>query len=78
MLKLRLKRYGRKGKPSYRIVVMDSKSKRDGEAIEELGYYNPISKEVNLNNSRIQERLKQGVYPTPIVKRLINNAQITS
>ena len=41
MIKLRLKRYGRKQKPSYRIVAMDSRVKRDGKAIEELGFYNP-------------------------------------
>ena len=38
MLKLRLKKYGRKGKPSYRIVTTDSRVKRDGKAIEELGF----------------------------------------
>ncbi|MFW6143593.1 MAG: 30S ribosomal protein S16, partial [Patescibacteria group bacterium] len=41
MLKIRLKRTGKRNAPSYRIVVMDSKKPRDGKAIEELGYYNP-------------------------------------
>ena len=41
MIKLRLKKYGRKGQPCYRIVAMDSRTKRDGAAIEELGFYNP-------------------------------------
>ena len=40
MIKLRLKKYGRKGQPCYRIVAMDSRTKRDGRAIEELGFYN--------------------------------------
>ena len=44
MLKLRLKRGGRKGQPAYRVVIMESNSRRDGRPIEDLGYYNPISK----------------------------------
>ncbi len=44
MLKLRFKKYGRKGQPCYRIVAMDSRTKRDGRAIEQLGYYNPLKK----------------------------------
>ena len=43
MIKLRLKKYGRKGQPCYRIVAMDSRKKRDGRAIEELGFYNPMT-----------------------------------
>jgi len=46
MIKLRLKKYGRKGQISYRIVAMTSSTKRDGRAIEELGFYNPRTKEV--------------------------------
>ena len=56
MIKLRLKKYGRKGQISYRIVVMTSTTKRDGRAIEELGFYNPRTKEANLNVSRIKAR----------------------
>ena len=41
MIKIRLKRYGRKGQPSYRIVATDSRKRRDGGWIEALGYYNP-------------------------------------
>ena len=41
MLKLRLKKCGRKGQESYRIVAMPSQTKRDGRATEELGFYNP-------------------------------------
>ena len=48
MLKLRLKRCGRKRQPSYRIVVMENRTKRDGAAIEELGFYNPISKKFKI------------------------------
>jgi small subunit ribosomal protein S16 len=49
MLKLRLKRIGRKRSPSYRLVIMENTFRRDGRPIEEVGYYNPISKEsINL------------------------------
>jgi len=43
MVKIRLKRMGMKKKPFYRLVVTDSRNARDGRAIEELGYYNPVS-----------------------------------
>ena len=53
MIKLRLKKYGRKGQPCYRIVAMDSRTKRDGRAIEELGFYNPMTDETHLNFTKI-------------------------
>ncbi len=49
MVKIRLKRLGYKKNPTYRIVVIDSRSKREGAPIEELGYYNPKTKEMKLN-----------------------------
>ena len=48
MIKLRLTRYGRKQRPCYRIVAMDSRTKRDGASIEELGFYNPMTDETHL------------------------------
>jgi len=77
MLKLRLKRGGRKGQPSYRVVIMKSNSRRDGRPIENLGYYNPISKEF-FNSERIAIRLNQGVKPTQAVKNLLKNVGIVS
>ena len=76
MLKLRLKRGGRKGQPSYRVVIMKSNSRRDGRPIENLGYYNPISKELLVNADRISVRLNQGVKPTPVVKNLLKKVGI--
>ena len=75
MLKLRLKKYGRKGQISYRLVVMPSNSKRDGRAIEELGFYNPRTKETNINISRVKVRLEQGAQPTITVKYLIEKIE---
>jgi small subunit ribosomal protein S16 len=76
MIKLRLKKYGRKGQISYRVVVMPSTTKRDGRAIEELGFYNPRTKELNLNLARIRIRLEQGAQATPTVQNLLK--KITS
>ncbi len=78
MLKLRLKRGGRKGQPSYRVVIMKSNSRRDGRPIENLGYYNPISKEFLVNSERIAIRLNQGVKPTRAVKNLLKQVGIMS
>jgi small subunit ribosomal protein S16 len=58
MIKLRLKKYGRKGQPCYRIVAMNSKTKRDGSSIEELGFYNPMTDETHLKFQKIIARLK--------------------
>ena len=76
MLKVRLKRGGRKGQPAYRIVVMKSDTRRDGRPIENLGYYNPISKEFSVNSERLKIRLDQGVKPTNTVKNLLIRADI--
>lgn len=76
MLKLRLKKAGRKKKAFYRIVVMDSAARRDGAAIEELGFYDPIEKLCRINKKRIIVRLQQGAQPTNTVKRLLEKLQI--
>ena len=57
MIKLRLKKYGRKGQPCYRIVAMESRTKRDGASIEELGFYKPMTNEIHLRIQRIKTRL---------------------
>ena len=71
MLKIRLKRCGRKKLPGYRIVLVRSQTRRDGRAIEELGYYNPLSNELVYNQERIQLRLSQGAQPTATVKNFL-------
>lgn len=76
MIKLRLKKYGRKGQPCYRIVAMDSRTKRDGRAIEELGYYNPMTDETHLKFQRIKARLEQGAQPTGTVYNILSKAKI--
>ena len=58
MLKLRLKKKGKKRQPSYRVVVMLSTSPRDGKVIKDLGFYNPITKELKLDVENIRYQLK--------------------
>lgn len=76
MLKLRLKRIGRKRAPSYRLVIMENSCRRDGRPVEEVGYYNPISKEYNLDSIKITKWLKYGVKPTKTVFNLLKKAEI--
>ena len=76
MIKIRLKKYGRKQQATYRVVIMPSASKRDGKAIEELGFYNPLTNESNLNAERIIIRLSQGAQPTATVKNLLKKTNI--
>ena len=57
MLKIRLKRTGRKTKPFYRIVLMENLSKRDGKAILELGYYDPIKKIIKVDKFNLHKYL---------------------
>jgi small subunit ribosomal protein S16 len=76
VIKIRLKKYGRKGQPSYRIVAMDSRVKRDGRSIEELGFYNPMTDETHLKFERITARLQAGAQPTDTVKNIFTKAKI--
>jgi small subunit ribosomal protein S16 len=71
MLKIRLKRVGRKNKPFYRIVLMESLSKRDGKAIAEIGYYDPLKKLLNVDKIILHKYLNYGAYPTDTVRHLI-------
>lgn len=76
MLKLRLKRIGRKRAPSYRLVIMENTMRRDGRPIDEVGYYDPISKKYNFDASKIKKWLSYGVQPTSTVVALLKKAQI--
>ena len=76
MIKLRLKKYGRKGQPCYRIVAMDSRTKRDGASIEELGFYNPMTNETHLKSQRIKTGLQQGAKATETVHNILVKAQL--
>ena len=78
MVKIRLKRMGMKKEPFYRIVVIDSRSGRDGRAIEELGYYNPVSDPVQLkiNAERAKYWLGVGAQPTDTTRGLLKKGGV--
>ena len=76
MIKLRLKRYGKKFEASYRIVAMQSTTRRDGRPLEELGFYNPRSDEVRLDVPAIIKRLKDGARPTDTVRRILEKQNV--
>ena len=73
MLKIRLKRLGSKKNPHYRIIVINSTTKREGRPVEELGHYNPKTKEMKFNLASAQEWVKKGAQPTDTVKYLMTN-----
>ena len=77
--KIRLKRIGRRNSPFYRMVAIDSRKRRDGAAIEQLGWYNPIdtNHSYDLDQDRIFHWLGEGAEPTDAAKKLLRNAGIS-
>jgi len=71
MIKLRLKRFGKKKEASFRIVACNSTSRRDGRPLQELGFYNPRTKETRLDTEALRLRLTQGAQPTDVVRTLL-------
>ena len=74
-VRIRLKRFGTKKRPFYRIVVVDSRSPRDGRVLEEVGLYHPIEqkeKQISISTDRVKEWLTRGATPSATVKRLLN------
>ena len=76
MVKIRLTRTGKTHSPSYRIVVADQRSPRDGRFIEALGYYNPTSKELKVDAEAAKKWLGNGAQPTPTTKALLKKAGV--
>jgi small subunit ribosomal protein S16 len=76
MVKLRLKRFGKKREASYRIVAISSLSRREGLPLEELGFYNPRTHETRLDVPGIVRRLQQGAQPTNTVRRILEKANV--
>ena len=73
MVKIRLKRVGKKKAPFYHIVVADSRSPRDGRIIEQIGTYDPMTNPatVVLEKDVVEKWIKNGAKPTDTVKSLI-------
>ncbi len=79
-VKIRLKRFGTKMRPFYRIVVMDSRVPRDGVCLAEIGLYHPIEKAVEkqivIDETQAKEWLAKGARPTDTVRGLFNKKGI--
>ncbi|HIC74613.1 MAG TPA: 30S ribosomal protein S16, partial [Candidatus Marinimicrobia bacterium] len=78
-VKIRMKRLGRRNRPYYRVVVIDSRKRRDGRPIEELGWYNPIQqaeKNYELNIEKIIEWMGKGAQPSDTVRNLLKQEGI--
>ena len=72
---IRLKKFGTKKRPYYRIVVMDSRKPRDGRTIEELGYYHPIEvedKQISIDREKVKAWMDKGVTISDTVRGLLN------
>ena len=72
MVKIRLQRFGKKKAPFYHIVAVDSRKARDGEYIEQIGYYNPVAqpKVVVIDSEVAKKWLANGAQPTETVRDL--------
>lgn len=72
MVRIRLRRVGSRGQPSYRIVVADKESPRDGRFLEIVGYYNPRTDPatIEVKEDRIYEWMKKGAQPSESVEQL--------
>lgn len=80
MVRIRLKKFGTKFRPFFRVVVMDARSPRDGRTLEEIGLYHPIEgkeKEFSIDADRARYWLSKGAQPSDTVKSLLNDKGIT-
>nr|AKZ24318.1 ribosomal protein S16 [Androsace occidentalis] len=76
MVKLRLKRCGRKQRAVYRIVAIDVRSRREGRALRKVGFYDPIKNQTYLNVPAILYFLEKGAQPTETVQDILRKAEI--
>ncbi len=78
MVKIRLRRVGAKNRPSYRLVVADSRSPRDGRFIAIIGHYNPLTdpETVVIDEEKALSWLRQGAQPTATAARLLSKVGI--
>nr|YP_010211078.1 ribosomal protein S16 [Paraboea peltifolia]UBD08962.1 ribosomal protein S16 [Paraboea peltifolia] len=76
MVKLRLKRCGRKQRAVYRIVAIDVRSRRDGKDLRKVGFYDPMNNQTYLNVPAILYFLERGAQPTGTVQNLLKKAEV--
>nr|YP_010292874.1 ribosomal protein S16 [Dapsilanthus disjunctus]ULQ65066.1 ribosomal protein S16 [Dapsilanthus disjunctus]ULQ65154.1 ribosomal protein S16 [Dapsilanthus disjunctus] len=75
MVKLRLKRCGRKQRTIYRIVAMDARSRREGRDLRKVGFYDPIKNQISLDVPAIAYFLEKGAQPTRTVFAILRRAK---
>jgi small subunit ribosomal protein S16 len=78
-VRIRLKRFGTKKRPFYRIVVMDSRTPRDGRVLEEIGLYHPIEKaekQISVDDAKVKEWIAKGATPSSTVRQLLNRKAV--
>ncbi len=73
MLRIRLARHGRKGRPFFRVVVQDSRKPRDGRFVENLGHYDPLTEPATfqVDHERVKHWLSHGAQPSETVHRFL-------
>nr|YP_010210643.1 ribosomal protein S16 [Paraboea clavisepala]UBD08527.1 ribosomal protein S16 [Paraboea clavisepala] len=76
MVKLRLKRCGRKQRAVYRIVAIDVRSRRDGKDLRKVGFYDPMNNQTYFNVPAILYFLERGAQPTGTVQNLLKKAEV--
>lgn len=75
MLSIKLKLIGKKGQRSFRVIVQEARAKLGGKFVEDLGWYNPHSNQIKINQDRIRHWLGVGAQPTETVSQLIKKSQ---
>ncbi|MDX9826812.1 MAG: 30S ribosomal protein S16 [Spirochaetia bacterium] len=78
-VKIRLKKFGAKARPYYRIVIMDSRLPRDSKTIDEIGLYHPIEaedKQIRIDEAKAKFWLARGAQPSDTVRALLNKKSI--
>nr|AOV63648.1 ribosomal protein S16 [Clermontia samuelii subsp. hanaensis] len=76
MVKLRLKRCGRKQRATYRIVAIDVRSRREGRDLRKVGFYDPIKNQTYLNVPAILYFLERGAQPTETVRDILKQSEV--
>jgi len=75
---MRLKRFGRKKKPFYRVIIANSKDPRQGRSVDDIGYYDPLTDpaQIQIDEEKALKWLKDGAQPSDTVKSLLSKAGI--
>ncbi len=80
MVTIRLKRFGAKARPYFRVVVQDGRIATKGKTIDEIGVYNPIEaadKQINIDTEKASEWIRKGAVPSDTVKKIFNQKGVT-